>query len=89
VGADGAALIQGSSEWAHKRTSRVRPAALIPLARTEVLFERAGARRRRSWARPAVDPADEEGGDDRTCWGGWIASSDPMRGENGGEGRRI
>jgi hypothetical protein len=54
-----------------------------------VAFERAGARRRRSRTRPAIDPADEEGGADRPCWGRWIASSDLMREENWGEGRRI
>lgn len=72
VGADRAPLVGGSSELAHKGTwtSGVRPLAPIPPARTAVAFERVGTRRRRSRARPAVDPADEEGGADRLCWGG-------------------
>jgi hypothetical protein len=70
VGADGAPLVGGSSEWAHKRISGVRPVAPIPPARTAVAFEQVGTRRRRSRARPAVDPADAEGGADRPCWGG-------------------
>jgi hypothetical protein len=70
VGADGAPLVGGSSEWALKWISGVRPVAPIPPARTTVAFERVGTQRRRSRARPAFDLADEEGGADRPCWGG-------------------
>jgi hypothetical protein len=61
VGADGAALVGENREGAHRKTLEVSPTALIPSARRAAAFERAGARRRRSLARPAVDPIDEEG----------------------------
>jgi hypothetical protein len=61
VGADGAALVGENREGAHRTMLEVSPAALIPSVSRAAAFERAGARRRRSLARPAVDPTDEEG----------------------------
>jgi hypothetical protein len=59
--ADIPALVGGNREVPHKKTSGLRPADPIPSARRAVAFERAGAQRRRSRARPALEPADGEG----------------------------